>query len=91
VLSTAKALDEGFDIEGIELGIIASYTSSSRQNIQRTGRAIRYLRGKFAVVVNLYIKDTQEKTWLKRALDDELAVYVDSVDDINRLTVPSFL
>jgi superfamily II DNA or RNA helicase len=66
IINTAKALDEGFNVEGIELAIICSGSSSTRQDLQRTGRAIRFKQGKKATVVNLYIKDSQDEKWLKK-------------------------
>ena len=66
VLCTARALDEGFDVEDIEIAIVCSGTSTVRQNIQRIGRAVRFVPGKTAIVVNLYIKDSQDAKWLKK-------------------------
>jgi superfamily II DNA or RNA helicase len=65
VINTAKALDEGFDIEGIELAVICSGTSTTRQSIQRIGRTIRFQKDKVAVIVNLYLKGTQDERWLR--------------------------
>jgi superfamily II DNA or RNA helicase len=66
VIHTARALDEGFDVEGIELAIICSGTSTARQDLQRTGRAIRFRKGKTGAIVNLYLKETQDEKWLKK-------------------------
>ncbi len=66
VLSTVKALDEGFDIQSIQVAIMAAYYSVPRQDIQRRGRSGRYEKDKIALIVNLYMKDTQEERgWLK--------------------------
>ncbi|KKN88716.1 hypothetical protein LCGC14_0246070 [marine sediment metagenome] len=65
-LSTVVTLDEGFDVEGIEIAIIASGTGVGRQNIQRMGRAVRFVDGKTAFIFNLYFKDTQDEKWLNR-------------------------
>lgn len=89
VLSTVKALDEGMDNEKVIMGIQASYTSTKRQNTQRTGRATRKDTGnlgddKMALNINLYIKDTQEFKWLndkQRGIKD--IEWVDSIDEIN--------
>lgn len=87
VINTAKALDEGFDISGIVMGIICSGTSSPRQDLQRTGRAIRYSEGKLGMVINLYIKGTQDEKWLRaRQKNTENIVYVNSVDEIVKIT-----
>lgn len=63
-LCTAMAFDVGFDEEDIELAVVLSGTSKQRQNTQRIGRAIRKKEGKRAVIIQLYIKDTQEEKWL---------------------------
>lgn len=87
VLSTVKALDEGFDDPTVDLGIQASYTSSKRQNIQRNGRNTRkdeVRADKMALTVNLYMKDTQEEKWLndkQRGMTD--VEWIDSVEQIN--------
>lgn len=84
VLSTAKALDEGFNIEGIELAIIASGNSTVRQAVQRTGRAIRYVDGKEAIIVNLYMNGTKEETWLRQRQKGMPKVYwVTEMEEIN--------
>lgn len=66
VLNTAKALDEGYNVEGIELVIICSSSSQKRQSIQRQGRGLRYKEGKRTIIVNLYFMDTQDEAWLKK-------------------------
>lgn len=65
ILSVVRALDEGFDDEDVDMIIMASYNSSKRQNVQRTGRGIRAKEGKHAIVINLYMKNSQEENWLK--------------------------
>lgn len=83
VIHTAKALDEGFDVRGIDLAIISSGTSSTRQDLQRTGRAIRYQEGKHAVIINVYIKDTQDERWLKaRQKKSTNIIHVNSIEEI---------
>jgi len=83
-LSTATAMDEGLDVPGIELGIITSGTGVQRQNTQRVGRAVRPEDGKIAVIVNLYIKNSQDEKWLnQRQLGDKKPLWIDSVNEIN--------
>lgn len=82
VLVTSKALDEGFDLGAINVAIIASATSSKRQQIQRMGRALRYVPGKRALIFNLYFRNTQDETWLiKRKGSSKLNV-VDSLAEV---------
>lgn len=54
VLLTCRALDEGFDLPDIEVGIIASMTKSPRQRIQRLGRILRKLDGKTAEIKTIH-------------------------------------
>ena len=83
VLCTARALDEGFDVRDIELAIVCSATSKQRATIQRNGRALRFVEGKVAKIVNLYIKGTQEETWLKRRQKGETNIrWIEDINDI---------
>lgn len=90
VIATAKALDQGFDYPGAELGLILSRTSSPTQRIQRIGRIARKHtfedgREKTGVVVNIYLKDTKDFNWLMASQKGQrgLGIYwVDSVDEI---------
>lgn len=82
ILHTARALDEGFDVDGIEMAIICSGTSTPRQDLQRTGRAIRFKENKTGYIINIYLKDTQDAVWLKaRQTKTTNVVWVHSVED----------
>lgn len=84
ILSTARALDEGFNVEGIDFAIVCSGNSTSRQAIQRMGRAIRFKEDKTAIIVNLYLIDTQEEKWLrKRMKGSEEAYWIDDLANID--------
>lgn len=86
VINTAKSLDEGFDIPSIVMAIICSGTSSFKQDLQRTGRAIRMAEGKLGLIVNLYIKNTQDEKWLRaRQIKTTNVVHVNSVEEIERI------
>lgn len=63
VINTAKSLDEGADIKGLNLAIILSNTSSQTQKTQRIGRVIRYQEGKEAEIFTLVIRGTNEESW----------------------------
>jgi superfamily II DNA or RNA helicase len=65
ILSTAKALNVGADIPGVDMSIIFGFNSSLVDSIQRTGRAVRYAKDKNAIEVNIYIKGTQSEKWLR--------------------------
>jgi RNA polymerase primary sigma factor len=83
VIHTARALDEGFDVKGIELAIVCSGTSTPRQDLQRTGRAIRFQEGKTGVIINLYLKDTQDEKWLKKRQSKSANIqWVHSIEEL---------
>lgn len=63
VIHTAKSLDEGADVPGLNLAIILCNTSSQTQKTQRVGRVIRYEEGKEAEIFTLVIKGTMEEGW----------------------------
>lgn len=63
VINTAKSLDEGADVPGLNLAVILCNTSSQTQKTQRLGRVIRYEEGKEAEVFTLVIKGTNEEAW----------------------------
>ena len=83
VINTARALDEGFDVPGVELAIISSGSSSPRQDVQRTGRAIRFVEGKVGYVINLYMPDTQDEKWLRSRQKNSTNIeWMQSVDQV---------
>lgn len=65
IISSVKALNEGIDVPQLEFGIVASGTSSKKDSIQQLGRILRLNGDKKAIMVNLYIKDTQDAIWLR--------------------------
>jgi superfamily II DNA or RNA helicase len=69
---TARALDEGADFPSVEIGIATSWSSAETQYLQRLGRVVRLFlfedgRTKRAIFANLYIKDSLEVPWLRKA------------------------
>ena len=60
VLLTCRALDEGFDLPDIEVGIVASMTKSPRQRIQRLGRILRKKDGKTAEIKTIHTVHEEE-------------------------------
>lgn len=65
VLCTAKAMDQGADIPDVDMAIIVSASATPLQAIQRYGRSLRMVEGKRTVIVELYIKGTQDERWLR--------------------------
>ncbi|WP_075957743.1 DEAD/DEAH box helicase [Ornithinimicrobium sp. CNJ-824] len=70
VLVTCRALDEGYDVPDVTLGLISASTSSIRQRIQRLGRVLRRAPGKDqARVVTIYASDSEAERLRAEAVD----------------------
>lgn len=84
VIHSAKGLDEGIDIPGLNLAIILSNTSSKNQKTQRIGRVIRYEPGKKAEIFTLVVKGTNEESWYNTSTDGHNYIEIDEkeLDDI---------
>jgi superfamily II DNA or RNA helicase len=68
VLVCCRALDEGVDAPEIEIAVIASSTASTRQRIQRLGRALRPSAGKaIATIYTLYAIRSEEERLIREA------------------------
>ena len=63
-ISTVKSLNEGANLPRVDFIIIASGTSKLRDFTQRAGRSIRLEDGKEAMIVRLYVNDSQEEKWV---------------------------
>jgi superfamily II DNA or RNA helicase len=83
VLCSTKALNQGFNIQGAELGIICGLTSKALTMIQRIGRLLRYQENKIGKIVIVYVADSQEDKWLKNAIKS--FNNVNYIDDIKKL------
>ncbi|MEX1829773.1 DEAD/DEAH box helicase [Luteibacter sp. CQ10] len=51
VLVTCRALDEGFNVPDTEIAVIAAGTATKRQRIQRLGRVLRPVPGKYKALI----------------------------------------
>lgn len=67
VMHTAKALDVGQDVKGLEVAIILSGDSSTITKRQRLGRAIRAEGDKIAEMFHFCIKGTVEEEWFRKS------------------------
>lgn len=70
VLVTCRALDEGMDVPETSLAVIASSTGSSRQRIQRLGRALRPSGRKTHATVMTIFATEKERERLQREQTD---------------------
>lgn len=86
-LCAVKKLDEGYNLENINMVVNASYTSSPRQLTQRKGRGGRIDYNdvyKRAIIITLVVRGTQEeKAWFKNSMGGGRKSYsVSSVKEI---------
>lgn len=93
IIVTATALDKGFDVEDIELGIVAARTSNPTQQTQRKGRVKRlklYKLDTIVIIVNLYIKDTKDEDWLRESQkgSPNIIYWIDKIDEIRYKYIP---
>ena len=79
-IHTAKSLDEGSDIPGLNLAIILYNSSSSTQKTQRIGRVIRYEENKTAEIFTLVIKGTNEEKWYDNSTAGKAYIEIDEVE-----------
>lgn len=87
VIVTVRTLNEGFDDAKVRASYKCSYNSSRTARVQRDGRPSRFDYddpNKLAIIVNMYVIDTQEEKWLKenqRGQKDVL--WITSIEQIN--------
>ena len=67
ILCSTKALNQGFDVPDVGIGIIAGLESKALPMIQRVGRLIRFRPGKQGIVYILYVAGSQEQKWMEQA------------------------
>ena len=87
IISTASALDVGFDVEDMELGIISSRNTNFNKQKQRTFRVTRvdpYKPDAVVLIINLYFPRTVDESWLKQAQrNSESRIYwINDVEEI---------
>lgn len=70
VIFSAKALNTGVDIPGVNIGIVTSYNSSKLISTQSRGRVIRKEGNKQSIIYYLYVPGTQDDVWLNNAIGD---------------------
>jgi len=90
LLSTAKSLDRGLDIEDLRMSITTSGTQNPTQYKQRSGRPTRKEEDSMfsdlpVLLVNLYIKDTQDAIWLQKRQDNSKhePIEVSTIEEID--------
>jgi superfamily II DNA or RNA helicase len=82
-LSTAKALNEGFNLERCSYAVCGSGSSKQLDQIQRLGRTVRLQEGKVAIFVNLYVPDTQEEKWVTSRTEGQDVRWITDIEDVS--------
>jgi superfamily II DNA or RNA helicase len=63
ILVTCRALDEGLDVPGTDVGVVVSSTRAERQRVQRLGRILRKSSATLpAKLYYIYMEDSTEET-----------------------------
>ncbi len=88
IISTAKALDRGFDVKDIRMGITSSGTRNPTQHSQRGGRVKRiesYSEDIIVLIINIYFEGTvdEDKLRQRQRKSTNVVYWVDSLDQIN--------
>jgi superfamily II DNA or RNA helicase len=84
VINTAKSLNEGADIPGLNVAIILSNTSSRTDKTQRVGRVIRKEDDKEAEIFTLVMRDTVEEKWFENSTSGNEYIKID-VDELTEI------
>ena len=87
IIVSAKALDVGFDVPTMRMGIIVDRNSNANNQLQRLFRIFRIDPDNpedTVLAVNIYIRNTVDERWLKSAQRTTTSVIheVESVEDI---------
>ena len=86
-MSAGSALDTGFDVRHMRIGITTSRNTSKNKQTQRGYRLTRidpFQPDAECILVNIYFRMTQDEKWLNKAQEDsESTVYwIETVDEI---------
>jgi superfamily II DNA or RNA helicase len=82
-ISSAKGLEEGFDLPNLSLGITWSRTSKQLRANQVLGRICRHVENKTAYMIELYVPSTQDEKWMNASLKGQKNVYrLNSIEQI---------
>jgi superfamily II DNA or RNA helicase len=85
IILAANSLNEGFDCEDILIGVIHSGSSVKRVNVQQMGRVLRTYNNKHAIIINIYVRDSQDEKWVKSrqsGTPKSKIKWIDSIDEI---------
>lgn len=88
VIFTSSALDRGFDVRDLRMGITTSGTRNPTKYKQRGGRVKRiesYEEDIMVVLINIYIPHTVDQSSLnsRQKTSKNVVIWVNSIDEIN--------
>lgn len=98
-ISSVKALEEGFNVPKLEVGINYARTSKQLPQIQRNGRSGRFIEGKTSYFIELYVPSfeeiidgkttkysVQDEVWLKSSLKGSDGVlWLSSIEQVYQI------
>lgn len=98
-ISSVKALEEGFNVPTLEVGINYARTSKVLPQIQRNGRSSRFIEGKTSYFIELYVASfeeeingkitkysVQDEVWLRSSLKGASGVlWLQSIDQVYQI------
>ena len=67
-MSCVAALNEGQNLDNMDLGFIIQLDSNDKNLIQRIGRLLRFRPGYIGKIIILCVADSIDKTWVEKAL-----------------------
>lgn len=83
VLHSAKCVDTGIDIKGVNCEIILNVDSSKIRKTQRIGRAIRFEKDKTTEIFTIVLKGTQEEKWFANSNTSKVIIIDENqLDDV---------
>lgn len=86
-LGVVEALNEGQNIENVEIEVVVQVNSNEKDIIQRIGRSVRYREGHVALIFIFCCKDTQDESWVTKALKnlDESRITEIEISDLKSI------
>lgn len=82
ILISVDALNAGLNVPDADSAIDISGVSTPLVGIQRTGRVRRKQDDKLSLYINLYCKDTIEKSWVTKRTANQNPIWINNVKHI---------
>lgn len=85
IIASAKLLQQGSNLVGLDNCVIASYSSSSGPTIQRIGR-LRRSETK-GTIVFIVTKNTKEEVWMESILEEFKGYEINRINHVKQITL----